>query len=231
MSLPQHLSTGKAEGFTPRELVSQYELGTGKNLVYLVLDPISKEAAIVDPQRDLRPVMDLEANGFTLSAIVLTHTHHDHIAGVPSLLLQKPTLPIFVHEADTHRLNAIPQENLKLVRDGEHFQIGDTRFEAMHSPGHSAGEVTYVVTSPHSEARYLLTGDTLFIRDCGRTDFADGSNEEMFKTLQRIKALPDSLVVLPGHHYAAETASLLGDEKRRSPPLLCKTVESLAELP
>jgi hypothetical protein len=53
----------------------------------------------------------------------------------------------------------------------------------------------------------------------------------MFETLQRLKTLPDSLVVLPGHHYSRETASLLGDEKKSSPPLLCRSAEELRNLP
>lgn len=79
--------------------------------------------------------------------------------------------------------------------------------------------------------RFLLTGDTLFIRDCGRTDFEDGDNEQMFQSLQRIKKLPPATVILPGHHYQPETASVLELELLESAPLKCRSVEELAGLP
>jgi glyoxylase-like metal-dependent hydrolase (beta-lactamase superfamily II) len=128
-------------------------------------------------------------------------------------------------------LKGIPKTNLRLVQDGETFSIGATALEALHSPGHSPGEICYRVSNPSHPTEYLLTGDTLFIRDCGRTDFPDSNNAHMFATLQKLKTLPDRLVVLPGHHYAMETASLLGTEKEVSPPLRCRTVEELLQLP
>jgi glyoxylase-like metal-dependent hydrolase (beta-lactamase superfamily II) len=115
-----------------------------------------------------------------------------------------------------------------MVRDGEILRVGSIEVEAIHSPGHSAGELCYYVKTGDG---YLLSGDTLFIRDCGRTDLETGSNEELFSTLQNLKKLPDSLVLLPGHHYAPEVASRFGDEKHRSPPLLCQSVEELRNLP
>ena len=230
-SLPPHLNSSAAQGFVPGQIIAQYELGTMRNFIYLILDPATKSAAIVDPQKDLRPLTDLEAHGFKLTMILLTHSHHDHVAGVPELLARFPDLPVFVHEADTHRLKNVPRKNLRLVSDGEIFRVGDLPVEALHSPGHSAGETCYLVRSLAGDAGYLLTGDTLFIRDCGRTDFPDGSDHQMFATLQRLKTLPDSLVVLPGHHYAKETASLLGTEKKMSPPLLCRTIDELVHLP
>lgn len=230
MSLPAHLSSGKANGFIPGEIVAQYELGSMRNFIYLILDPTTKEAAIVDPQKDLLPLRDLEANGYRLAAILLTHSHHDHVAGVSPLLATMPDLPVFAHEADLFRLKNVPAANLRRVVDGETFRIGALTVKALHSPGHSPGEVCYRVDSPGGPG-YLFTGDTLFIRDCGRTDFPESDNAAMFASLQRLKALPDDLVVLPGHHYAPETASLLGAEKKSSPPLLCRSADELANLP
>lgn len=231
MTLPAHLSSGHASGFIPGEIIAQYELGTMRNFIYLILDPVTKEAAIVDPQKDLRPIEDLKANGFKLKSILLTHSHHDHVAGVPALVAEYPDLPVFVHEADTFRLKNVPSRNLRLVADGEKFRVGEIEVEALHSPGHSPGEICYRVSRDGKRPAYLLTGDTLFIRDCGRTDFPESDNDAMYATLQRLKALPDDLVVLPGHHYAAETASLLGIEKKMSPPLLCRSADELAAMP
>lgn len=224
--MPNHLRTHEAQGFVAGETIAQYELGTMRNFVYLILDQETREAAIVDPQRDLRPVADLEARGYRLTAVILTHSHPDHVAGLPELMERYPNLPVLVHSGDAHRLKKVPPSRIRSVEDGETVRIGKTECRAIHSPGHSAGELCYVV-----DGRYLLTGDTLFIRDCGRTDLDTGDTAEMFSTLQKLKSLPDDLVVLPGHHYAPETASHLGAEKKSSPPLLCRSVEELKNLP
>jgi glyoxylase-like metal-dependent hydrolase (beta-lactamase superfamily II) len=175
-------------------------------------------------------VRDLEANGYRLKSILLTHTHHDHVAGVGPLLAERPDLPVFVHADDARRLKSVPAENLRFVKNGDTLRVGALALEALHSPGHSPGEVCYRMDI-RGGAGYLFTGDTLFIRDCGRTDFPDSDNDAMFATLQKLKGLPDSLVVLPGHHYAPETASLLGVEKKVSPPLLCRSALELRNLP
>ncbi len=200
-----------------------------KNFIYLILDHSSKQAAIVDPQKDIEtPLRTLDANGFRLQACLLTHSHHDHIAGLGPLLERFPELPVYVHAGDLFRLKKFPSENFRTFADGETIRIGSTEVIAMHSPGHSAGGTCYRVLSDDG---YLLSGDTLFIRDCGRTDLETGSNEEMFATIQKLKSLPDSLVMLPGHHYAREVASRFGDEKRRSPPFRVRSVEELRNLP
>lgn len=218
------------------EAIAQYELGSMRNFVYLVIDWETKEALIVDPQKDLTPLADLKANGIALKGILITHSHHDHIAGVSPLLELDSTLPVYVHPLDQHRLKKVTSASIHSLEDGERFQINGestgpgVEIQTLHSPGHSAGEVCFIVHVPSGEA-YLLSGDTLFIRDCGRTDLETGDNEAMFATLQKLKSLPDSYVMLPGHHYALETANLLGVEKTTSPPLLCRSVEELRTLP
>ncbi len=207
--------------------VLQYEIGPMQNLVYLVVDWSSRKALWVDPQRDLSvPEADLEKHQLTLEGILLTHTHHDHTAGVLPLIRKYPELPIYLHELDAHRLDQKSLDsNLHFLEDGHHLQLGRTFIRAIHTPGHSAGALSYEVDG------HLLTGDTLFIRDCGRTDLPTGSTAQMFSTLQRYKAMDPALKIFPGHHYREEFWSTLADELRTSPPLHCSTSAELEALP
>ncbi|MEO7163117.1 MAG: MBL fold metallo-hydrolase, partial [Bdellovibrionia bacterium] len=176
------------------------------------------------------PLSCLKRNGFELTHIFLTHTHFDHIAGVPQLVKSHPHVPIVVHRDDLHRLDHFVMNSgkIKPVKDGEVVSVGQFQIQALHTPGHSEGECCYLLpTNPP----YLFTGDTLFIRDCGRTDLPTGSNEKMFQSLQKLKKLDPNSVILPGHHYQDECTSTLAMELKVSPPLQCKSVEELASLP
>jgi hydroxyacylglutathione hydrolase len=225
--MPPHLAGTEARGLVPGENVAQFELGPLRNFIYLLIDWPSRRAAIVDPQRDVAtPLVALEKNGLTLERILLTHSHHDHVAGVGELLTRFPGIPLHAGEADVHRLKPEWIANLAVVRDGEKLRVGGAGVEVLATPGHSAGEVCY-----RFAGRYLCTGDTLFIRDCGRTDFDDGSDEQMFASLAKIRTLPIDTVILPGHHYQSETASLLEIELLESPPLKCRSVDELRKLP
>jgi len=227
--LPEHLAENRATGFRGEEPVAQYELGSYRNFIYLILDWREKKAAIVDPQSDLDKLLgDLKDYGFELTGILLTHTHHDHIAGVPKLLERFPSLPIYVHPVDSHRLERKLSGSVQPLTDGQEIPVGSLSIQVIHTPGHSAGECCYFFERGR---KYLFTGDTLFIRDCGRTDFEDGSNEQMFDSLQRIKALAPETVILPGHHYAKECATILAQELAESAPLRCGSVAELAALP
>lgn len=221
----------RLQPLTPAVPIAQFEIGSYQNLVYLVLDWQEKKAAIVDPQSDLsEPLRALRENGFQLTGTLLTHTHFDHVAGVPKLVEEYPELPIFVHEDDLHRLNSKVQRNGRIhrLKDGDWISVGSLRVQALHTPGHSAGECCYFIPGA---TPYLLTGDTVFIRDCGRTDLETGSNDAMFHSLQKIKTLPAETVILPGHHYKPEYSSTLQKELEESPPFRCESIEELARLP
>jgi glyoxylase-like metal-dependent hydrolase (beta-lactamase superfamily II) len=229
--LPKHLSGSTAFGIAENETIAQYEIGTMRNFVYLVLDWRSRTAAWVDPQRDLRaPLKDLERFGFKLTEILLTHSHHDHVAGVPELSKLHPEVPIRLHSDDHFR---IPGElrrttRIEALEDGQVLSLGSLRIRTLHTPGHSAGECCFLVEGVRP---YLLTGDTLFIRDCGNTSSPTGDNSQMFASLQKIRGLSPETVILPGHHYQPECASVLERELLESAPFQCKSVEELAALP
>lgn len=209
-ALPQHFASTAAQGLIKNEPIAQFELGTMRNFVYLILDWSKMKAAIVDPQKDIEtPLRALDQHGFTLAYCLLTHLHHDHVAGVPALQKKFPELPV-ISNTETQ------------------VQIGDTKVTAHKTPGHSAEGVCYYIDK---NPGYLLTGDTLFIRDCGRTDLPTGSDEQLFESLQKIKKFAPSTIILPGHHYASECASTLEQELKSSPPLQCKNVFELQNLP
>jgi glyoxylase-like metal-dependent hydrolase (beta-lactamase superfamily II) len=233
--IPNHLSLNHALGVQQGEPIAQFEIGSGKNFVYLILDWSSQSAAMVDPQKDCsEPLQALKQYGFKLETILLTHSHYDHTAGVVPLLKLFPELSVRVGEADQHRLErkVCQAPGFRVIQEGETVRVGRLVLTAHHTPGHSAGEFSYFL--PQSDlvsTPYLFTGDTIFIRDCGRTDFEDGSNEAMFQSIQKIKTFPKNTVFLVGHHYAKECSTTLQRELMESPPFQCKTVSELASLP
>src|SRR4051794_20530160 len=108
MSLPAHLTGHQPMGLQLGQTVAQFELGSQKNFIYLVLCWKTKKAAIVDPQKDLDPPLTaLRTHGFQLDSILLTHTHFDHTAGVPELTAKYPQMPVYVHGKDAFRLNSL----------------------------------------------------------------------------------------------------------------------------
>jgi hydroxyacylglutathione hydrolase len=200
------------------------------NFVYLVVDWATRACAWVDPQRDLAPPLEaIEAHGLRVERILLTHTHHDHVAGLREVAARFPDAPVTLHARDRHRIASWPLPRIEELPDGTSFQLGDMAITAHHAPGHSAGALAYEFAT--GDRRYLLTGDTVFIRDCGRTDLPTGSVDEMFATLGRLSRLPPETIILPGHHYAPECASWLGRELEESPPFRCRSADELAALP
>ena len=229
--IPAYLAGQRAPGVVEGQPVAQFELGSWKNFVYLLLCWETRRAALVDPQSDLEtPLAALAAHGFTLERALLTHTHHDHVAGVPELLRRYPGLPVHLHPDDLFRVESmLAPATVELTRDGETVQVGRLRLTALHTPGHSAGHTCWRLAD--LSPPLLCTGDCVFIRDCGRTDLETGDDAAMFASIQRVKALPPETVILPGHHYQPECATALARELETSPPFRCRSVEELRALP
>lgn len=202
-----------------------------RNFVYLIVDRESRSALLVDCQKDLKPVFDwLALHRITLSGVLLTHSHHDHVAGLSELLAANKDLSVHLHEAEYHRIGKkIGRERCIFIEEDALISLGGIAVDVLHTPGHSAGGLCFLVQG--GDRGYLLTGDTLFIRDCGRTDLETGSVSDMFKSLMRLKTLSPDTVILPGHHYAVEETSILSAELEQNAALKVRSVKELEQLP
>ena len=209
--------------------VVQLAVGSQGNFVYFVVDWAARRAVLVDATPGV-PGGLAAGQGLVLEAVLLTHTHADHAGGLPALLDRDPATVVHAHPRDWHRLDPRWERagRLRALADGQRLAVGGLTVEVLHTPGHSAGACCFLV---HGTPPVLLSGDTLFVRDCGRTDLDTGDNGEMFLSLQRLKRLPPETVVMPGHHYGPEPTSTMARELAESPPLRARDVEELASLP
>lgn len=211
-------------------MVTQFELGSARNFVYLVADPHTRRCAIIDPWKDLEPVLETMASQqLTLTHVLLTHSHWDHVGGVESLARNHPSLQVCIHAHDLPGIDGkCTPSQVRLIHDGDRLEVGALRIEVMHTPGHSPGECSYLL--PGTPAS-VFTGDTLFIEDCGRTDLPGGDNAQMLRSLHRLRSLPPDTVVWPGHHYRPATQSTIARERAHNPALRCESVADLQALP
>jgi glyoxylase-like metal-dependent hydrolase (beta-lactamase superfamily II)/rhodanese-related sulfurtransferase len=186
-----------------------HQLRADNCFTYLIADPATREAALVDPRADRVPdyMRELEERGLRLRLVIETHTHADHLSGAAELRARTGADVALSGEARsevaTHRL-----------RDGEYVTLGGRKIAILASPGHTDDSVSLLVDTA------ILTGDALLIGGAGRTDFQNGSPEALYETLhKRFAALPGELTVYPGHDYAGRTHSTLAQERQTNPLL------------
>ena len=110
--------------------------------------------------------------------------------------------------------------NIKKIEGGDKLKIGQVEITFLHTPGHTPGSQCFLVE--HN----LISGDTLFINACGRCDLPGGDAEEMYRSLNRLANLDESTVLYPGHNYADEPTSTIGNEKRFNPYLQVAILDS-----
>jgi glyoxylase-like metal-dependent hydrolase (beta-lactamase superfamily II) len=187
---------------------------------------------VVDPAWEIGTIIETaEGDGMTITGAVVTHTHQDHVGGslaswgmpgrIPGVedLLERVRAKVYVHEAEREFLPGFGSDLAK-VDNNDTLRIGRLTLTFVHTPGHTPGSQCFLVDGR------LVSGDTLFIGSCGRTDLPGSDPEEMYYSLtQRLAALPDDTVLLPGHNYGG-AHSTIGDEKRRNP---CMRFASLHE--
>ena len=203
--------------------VKQLELGPMQNFVYLIGDPKTREAAVVDPGWEVPKILAaVEQDGFRLTKAFVTHHHFDHVGGLPELL-KAVDLPVHVNRDDAPLVKVAPS-SLRLVSGGDTVQVGGVPVGLIHTPGHTPGSQCLMVNGR------LLTGDTLFIKACGRWDLPGGDPSKLYESLNvKLKALDEATVVLPGHNYAERSTSTIRDEKRENPFLQAPSREAFLQ--
>jgi glyoxylase-like metal-dependent hydrolase (beta-lactamase superfamily II) len=197
----------------------QMELGPMQNFVYLVGDRERGECVAVDPAWEIDTIVrTAEADGMRIVGALVTHTHPDHVGGdlfgmdIPgaAALLERVRAKVYVHAAEREVLRGFGSDVAR-VEGGTELPVGRFTVTFIHTPGHTPGSQCFLVDGR------LISGDTLFINACGRTDLPGGDPAEMHRSLtQRLAKLPDETILLPGHNYGGET-STIGAEKRRNP--------------
>lgn len=192
-----------------------------ENFIYVIGDADKRECVVVDPAWDVRGIVNaIEEDGYKLTGALVTHWHPDHVGGdlmghdVQGLatLLDLAAVPIYVHRADAPMVRAmtgVSESDLKLVDGGDKVKVGDVEVECLHTPGHTEGSQCFKC------GKALVSGDTLFLDGCGRTDLPGGDIEEMWRTLyDRLMALPSDLVLFPGHNYGSAPSAPLADVRQ-----------------
>lgn len=176
---------------------------------YLLADVSAKEAILIDPvleqvERDLRLIEDY---GLRLKYICDTHVHADHVTAADTLRARTGAKTCISAKA------GLPCVDVPL-KEGDELSFGSYTLKALETPGHTNCSISYLTGDR------VFTGDTLLIRGCGRTDFQNGSAEELFSSVrQKLFTLPDSTLVFPGHDYKGQTSSSILMEKSLNPRL------------
>jgi glyoxylase-like metal-dependent hydrolase (beta-lactamase superfamily II) len=179
------------------------------NFVYAIGDRVTGETLLVDPAYAVNDIVDIvEADGMKVTGVLATHYHPDHVGGgmmgYPiegvTELLDRCHCPIHVQADEAPwvmRTTGVGANDLKQHDAGDVVIVGGIEIALLHTPGHTPGSQCFLVEGK------LVSGDTLFLEGCGRTDLPGSDPELMYSSLQMLSALPDDTVVYPGHMYSS----------------------------
>lgn len=181
-----------------------------RNFAYLIGDRETGECVVVDPAYAAGELADIASgDGLKLSGVLATHHHPDHVGGSMMgftlrgvrELLEKVGVPVHVNAEELPWLanvTGIAPSELTGHEHGDRIEVGAFEIELLHTPGHTPGSQCFLF-----EDR-LISGDTLFIDGCGRTDFPGGDSDAMYRSLRYLADMPINPTVYPGHWYSPD---------------------------
>ena len=198
----------------------------------IIGDPETHEALVVDPGDESDRILQLLAkHALTVSAIVSTHAHIDHVGGLRKIQ-QATGAPVLMHADDMELYRHLdvqaawigmrtpdPASVDKFLREGDTLRWGHFEANVLHTPGHTPGSISLYMAPQKTEhtgeaAGKLLAGDTLFAGSIGRTDLWGGSLEQILRSIhQKLLILPDETMVYPGHG----AVTTIGEERAGNP--------------
>jgi len=185
----------------------------GDNFSYILADDLTKEAAVVDPNFNVDAIIPvLRGQNLIVKYVIDTHSHLDHTAGNEDI-------------KSGFRAKVVAHKSAKIVKDvgvvdGDVLRLGRLTIKVIHTPGHSPDGISLLVDNK------LLTGDTLFVGECGRTDLSGGSSSDMYHSLfDKLMKLDDGVEVYPGHDYGPRPHSTIGVERRTNYTLVKRTLD------
>ncbi len=190
----------------------------GDNFSYVIVDENNNDAAIVDSSFNSGEIIKvLKDKKCNLKFIINTHGHSDHTAGNAELK------SIFGAKIVAHKLSKV---NFDIgVDDGDVLTVGKIELKVIYTPGHTVDSVCFLV-----DDNKLLTGDTLFVGECGRTDLAGGNSKSMYDSLfNKLLKLNDATQVYPGHDYGLKSSSTIGEEKKSNYVLQPRSVKDFID--
>jgi len=189
----------------------------GDNFSYIVADEATREAVVVDPSFNADAIVAIAKDqNLKVKYIINTHHHTDHTAG------NEEVRSVFGAKVVAHQLSHV-RKDVSVV-DGDAIKLGKVVIRVIHTPGHTSDSICLLVDNK------LLTGDTLFVGECGRTDVPGGDSESMYNSLfQRLMKLGDTVEVYPGHDYGLKDHSTIGVERRTNYTLKTRTLEEFVE--
>lgn len=202
--------------------IERFVLGSLETNSYLIENEERKELVIVDPATCPDYVVShVKSQGYTPKAIFLTHGHFDHVMGIDRWV-EEFDIPVYLHE-DEKEILANPKLNLSWMfgksyayekacglQDGEILEVAGFSFQIIHTPGHTVGGCCYF----EQAEKVLISGDTLFCRSVGRSDFPTGNGRTLVESIRnKLFCLSDEVMVYPGHNEL----TYIADEKQYNP--------------
>jgi hydroxyacylglutathione hydrolase len=185
------------------------------NFVYAIGDRTTGECLLVDPAYAVADLLDaVAADGMSVTGVLATHYHADHVGGSMmghtiegvAALLERVDCPIHVQRDEVpwvQRTTGVGDQQLAAHDPGDVVQVGGVEVTLVHTPGHTPGSQCF-----HVDGR-LVSGDTLFLDGCGRTDLPGSNPEDMYASLQKLTTLPTETIVYPGHRYSQSSSATL----------------------